>query len=76
MHDQPAYSRMAWSALIPIPALIAGLAFPNAVAQSSRSEVPAAYTARVANISKVGLTGHFEGTNHHGKPSSWILPAA
>jgi len=32
-------------------------------------EVPAAYTAKGGEyISKVGLTGHFEGTNHHGKP--------
>ena len=32
-------------------------------------EVPAAYTAKGGEyISKVGLTGHFEATNHHGKP--------
>jgi ferredoxin len=31
-------------------------------------EVPAAYTAKGGeNISNVGLTGHFEGTNHEGK---------
>ena len=31
-------------------------------------EVPAAYTAKGGEyISNVGLTGHFEGTNHHGK---------
>ena len=31
-------------------------------------EVPAAYTAKGGEyISKVGLTGHFEGTNHEGK---------
>jgi hypothetical protein len=31
--------------------------------------VPAAYTAKGGEyISKVGLTGHFEGTNHHGNP--------
>src|SRR5512144_3069752 len=30
-------------------------------------EVPAAYTAKGGEyINKVGLTGHFEGTNHHG----------
>jgi ferredoxin len=30
-------------------------------------EVPAAYAAKGSEyISKVGLTGHFEGTNHHG----------
>ena len=32
-------------------------------------EVPAAYTAKGGEyISRVGLTGHFEGTNHHGNP--------
>jgi len=32
-------------------------------------EVPAAYTAKGGEyISNVGLTGHFEGTNHHGNP--------
>jgi ferredoxin len=32
-------------------------------------EVPAAYTAKGGEyISKKGLTGHFEGTNHFGKP--------
>ena len=31
-------------------------------------EVPAAYTAKGGEyVSKVGLTGHYEGTNHHGK---------
>jgi len=31
-------------------------------------EVPAAYTAKGGEyISKVGLTGHYEGTNHDGK---------
>src|SRR5664279_1807821 len=31
-------------------------------------EVPAAYTAKGCEyISKVGLSGHFEGTSHHGK---------
>jgi ferredoxin len=31
-------------------------------------EIPAAYTAKGGEyISKVGLTGHFEGENHHGK---------
>jgi hypothetical protein len=31
-------------------------------------EVPAAYTAKGGEyINKVGLTGHFEGTNHEGK---------
>lgn len=30
-------------------------------------EVPSAYTARGGEyISRVGLTGHYEGTNHHG----------
>jgi ferredoxin len=32
-------------------------------------EVPAAYTAKGGEfINKLGLTGHYEGTNHHGKP--------
>jgi ferredoxin len=32
-------------------------------------EVPAAYTAKGGEfVSNVGLTGHFEGTNHFGKP--------
>jgi len=32
-------------------------------------EVPTAYTAKGGEyISNVGLTGHFEGTNHSGKP--------
>jgi hypothetical protein len=32
-------------------------------------EVPAAYTAKGGEyISQVGLTGHYEGSNHHGKP--------
>ena len=32
-------------------------------------EVPTAYTAKGGEyISNVGLTGHFEGTNHHGNP--------
>jgi hypothetical protein len=32
-------------------------------------EVPASYTAKGGEyISKVGLTGHFEGTDHHGRP--------
>jgi ferredoxin len=32
-------------------------------------EVPAGYTAKGGEyISKVGLTGHYEGTNHNGKP--------
>ncbi|MCE7861739.1 MAG: hypothetical protein DYG86_18380 [Chloroflexi bacterium CFX2] len=31
-------------------------------------EVPAAYTAKGGEyISNVGLTGHYEATNHHGK---------
>jgi len=31
-------------------------------------EVPAGYTAKGGEyINKVGLTGHYEGTNHHGK---------
>jgi ferredoxin len=31
-------------------------------------EVPAAYTAKGGEyISQVGLTGHYEGSNHHGK---------
>lgn len=31
-------------------------------------EVPAAYTAKGGEfINRIGLTGHFEGTNHHGK---------
>jgi len=31
-------------------------------------EVPAAYTAKGGEfINRVGLTGHYEGTNHHGK---------
>jgi ferredoxin len=31
-------------------------------------EVPSAYTAKGGEyISKVGLSGHYEGTNHHGK---------
>jgi ferredoxin len=31
-------------------------------------EVPAAYTAKGGeSINKVGLTGHYENTNHHGK---------
>ena len=30
-------------------------------------EVPAAYTAKGGEfISRIGLTGHYEGTNHHG----------
>jgi NAD-dependent dihydropyrimidine dehydrogenase PreA subunit len=30
-------------------------------------EVPASYTAKGGElISKIGLTGHYEGTNHHG----------
>ena len=34
-------------------------------------EVPAAYKAKGGEfISKVGLSGHFEGTNHHGNPIS------
>jgi len=32
-------------------------------------EVPSAYSAKGGEyISKVGLDGHFEGTNHHGNP--------
>ena len=32
-------------------------------------EVPSAYTAKGDEyISRVGLTGHFEGSNHHGDP--------
>jgi len=32
-------------------------------------EVPAAYTAKGGEyISKIGLTGNYEGTNHHGQP--------
>ena len=32
-------------------------------------EVPSAYTAKGGEfISRVGLTDHFEGTNHHGNP--------
>ncbi|MFZ5809390.1 MAG: 4Fe-4S dicluster domain-containing protein [Chloroflexota bacterium] len=32
-------------------------------------EVPSAYVAKGGEyISKVGLTGHYEGTNHHGEP--------
>lgn len=31
-------------------------------------EVPSAYTAKGGEfINKVGLSGHYEGTNHHGK---------
>jgi len=31
-------------------------------------EVPAAYTAKGGEyINKIGLSGHFEGSNHHGK---------
>ncbi len=31
-------------------------------------EVPAAYTAKGGEfINKIGLTGHYEGTNHHGE---------
>jgi ferredoxin len=34
-------------------------------------EVPAAYTAKGGEfINKVGLTGHYDGTNHFGKPVS------
>ena len=34
---------------------------------SLKDEVPTAYTAKGGEyISNVGLTGHFEGTNHHG----------
>jgi ferredoxin len=34
-----------------------------------QDDVPSAYTARGGEfISRVGLGGHFEGTNHHGKP--------
>lgn len=34
-------------------------------------EVPSAYTAKGGEyISQAGLTGHFEGTNHHGNPIS------
>jgi len=32
-------------------------------------EVPSAYTAKGGEyINRVGLTGHYEATNHHGKP--------
>jgi len=32
-------------------------------------EVPAAYTAKGGEyISKIGLTGNYKGTNHHGQP--------
>lgn len=35
----------------------------------TEDEVPSAYTAKGGEyINRVGLTGHFEGTNHHGKP--------
>ncbi len=35
----------------------------------AEDEVPTAYTAKGGEyISKVGLTGHFEGTNHNGIP--------
>ena len=34
----------------------------------TEDEVPAGYTAKGGEvISKVGLTGHYEGTDHHGK---------
>ena len=34
-------------------------------------EVPSAYTAKGGEyISRVGLSGHFDGTNHHGNPIS------
>ena len=43
------------------------LIYPPAI--FPEDEVPAAYTAKGGEyISKVGLTGHFEATNHHGKP--------
>ena len=52
-----------------ILASIAAHAFRNArsLPFSREDEVPAAYTAKGGEyISKVGLAGHFEGTNHHG----------
>jgi len=52
-----------------IPASTAGLASRECpfLAIFPEDEVPAAYTAKGGEyISKVGLTGHYEGTNHHG----------
>jgi hypothetical protein len=34
---------------------------------SLKMKFPRRTLPRAANISKVGLTGHYEGTNHHGK---------
>ncbi len=59
--------------MIPIPALTAARAFPECpyAAIFPEDEVPSAYTAKGGEyISRVGLTGHFEGTNHHGHPIS------
>ena len=55
---------------IPTPALTAAPAFPNARTKPSSPKMrcPSAYTAKGSEyISKLGLSDHYEGTNHHGE---------
>ena len=58
-----------WMYIDPDTCIDCGACIPECpfLAIFPEDEVPAAYTAKGGEyISKVGLTGHFEGTNHHG----------
>jgi ferredoxin len=63
-------AKSPWMYIDPDTCIDCGACIPECpfLAIFPEDEVPAAYTAKGGEyISKVGLTGHWEGTNHHGK---------
>lgn len=64
-------SEWPWYYIDPDTCIDCGACIPECPYEAifTEDEVPSAYEARGGEyISNVGLTGHYEGTNHHGEP--------
>jgi ferredoxin len=64
-------SEWPWYYIDPDTCIDCGACIPECPYEAifTEDEVPSAYEARGGEyISMVGLTGHYEGTNHHGEP--------